>query len=58
MEQLLAIANDVGIAHWRVSSRRPGADVRDEFDGVLVITFAPDGRCREHREWFSHRETN
>jgi ketosteroid isomerase-like protein len=54
----LAVADGVGIAHWRVRSRRPGASVRDEYDGVLVITFAIDGRCSEHREWFSHRETN
>jgi SnoaL-like protein len=24
--------------------------------GILTIAFAPDGRCREHREWFSQRE--
>ena len=52
----LAIAGDRGIAHWRVSSRSPGADVRDQWDGVLLLSFARDGRCTEHREWLSHRQ--
>jgi hypothetical protein len=54
----LAVEGDVGIAHWKVASRRPGAEERDEYDGILLITFAADGRCREHREWFSHRTTD
>ena len=30
--------------------------VRVEYDGVLVVRFAPDGRCSEHREWYFRRE--
>lgn len=51
----LAMSEDVGVAHWRVRSRSPGAPARDEWDGVLVLRFAPDARCAEHREWLSHR---
>jgi hypothetical protein len=29
-----------------------------EYDGILAITFAPDGWCVEDREWFSHRTTD
>ena len=54
----LAVEGELGIAHWRVVSRRDGAKERDEYDGILAITFAPDGRCVEHREWFSHRTTD
>jgi ketosteroid isomerase-like protein len=54
----LAVEGDVGIAQWRVRSRRSGATERDEYDGILVITFAREGRCVEHREWFSHRTTD
>jgi hypothetical protein len=54
----LAVEGDLGIAHWRVVSRRTGASERDEYDGILAITFGADGRCREHREWFSHRTTD
>jgi SnoaL-like protein len=54
----LAVEGELAIAHWRVVSRRDGAKERDEYDGILAITFAPDGRCVEHREWFSHRTTD
>jgi ketosteroid isomerase-like protein len=52
----LAVVGNVGVAHWRVSSRTPAAGGRREWDGILLITFAPDGRCREHREWWSARQ--
>jgi ketosteroid isomerase-like protein len=52
----LAVSGDVGIAHWKVRSRLPDKGTRFEIDGILVISFAADGRCREHREWYSHRE--
>jgi ketosteroid isomerase-like protein len=26
-----------------------------EVDGILVLRFADDGRCREHREWYVAR---
>jgi hypothetical protein len=54
----LAVSGDGGIAHWRVTSRIPGESARTELDGILLITFAPDGRCREHREWFSQRKVD
>jgi uncharacterized protein (TIGR02246 family) len=54
--EVLAVTGDVGIAHWRVSSRTPGASKTGEIDGILLIGFAEDGRCREHREWYSRRE--
>jgi hypothetical protein len=25
-------------------------------DGVLVISFGSDGRCRDHLEWYERRE--
>jgi uncharacterized protein (TIGR02246 family) len=53
---VIALEGDVGVAHWRVTTQLPADTVRVEQDGVLVITFAPDGRCREHLEWFDRRE--
>ena len=35
---------------------RTGDGEQTEWDGILTIAFAPDGRCREHREWFSRRD--
>jgi uncharacterized protein (TIGR02246 family) len=53
---VIAVDGDVGVAHWRVTTQLPGDPIRVEQDGVLVITFADDGRCREHVEWFDRRE--
>ena len=47
---------DTGIAHWNVKARSEGQAGRTEWDGILLITFAPDGRCRDHREWQVRRE--
>jgi hypothetical protein len=55
--EILALEGDTGIAHWNVRARIQGGTARGEWDGVLLITFAPDGRCREHREWLVRRET-
>jgi ketosteroid isomerase-like protein len=54
--EILAVEGDTGIAHWNVRARGEGEAVRSEWDGILWITFAPDGRCREHREWLVRRE--
>jgi len=32
------------------------AETGVEYDGVLMVRFAPDGRCAEHREWYFRRE--
>lgn len=53
---VVAIEGNTGVAHWNVSARTAGDAGRREWDGVLVIEFGPDGRCHEHREWFSQRQ--
>ena len=54
--EILAVEGDTGIAHWNVKATSEGQSARGEWDGILWITFAPDGRCREHREWLVRRE--
>ena len=51
-----SVEGDTGIAHWNVKATSEGQAARGEWDGILWITFAPDGRCREHREWLVRRE--
>jgi hypothetical protein len=51
----LAVNGDVGAAHWNVRSRSVAGSLR-EWDGILVITFDANGKCREHREWYSVRD--
>jgi uncharacterized protein (TIGR02246 family) len=53
---VIAVEDATGVAHWNVVARPADGATRWEWDGVLVIEFGPDGRCREHREWFSQRE--
>jgi uncharacterized protein (TIGR02246 family) len=53
---VLSADSDRAIIHWHVFTRNVGDPVRVEYDGVLVVRFAPDGRCAEHREWYFRRE--
>jgi hypothetical protein len=54
--EVLAAEGETGIAHRNVKARSEGEPHRVEWDGILLITFAPDGRCRDHREWLVRRE--
>ena len=54
--EVLSVHDDQAIIHWHVFTRNVGDPVRVEYDGVLVVRFAPDGRCSEHREWYFRRE--
>ena len=54
--EVLAIEGDLGVGHGNVRARSLGQNVRDEWDGILLITFAGDGRCRDHREWYARQE--
>jgi SnoaL-like protein len=54
--EILAFEGETGIAHWNVRARPEGEPHRAEWDGILLITFAPDGRCLDHREWLVRRE--
>ena len=53
--EVLAAEGETGIAHWNVKARSEGEPHRVEWDGILLITFAPDGRCLDHREWLVRR---
>ena len=54
--EVLAVEGDIGIVEWNVKATDPDSGVRTEMDGILHLTFASDGRCRRHREWFRTRE--
>jgi uncharacterized protein (TIGR02246 family) len=56
VSEVLAIDGDLVVAHWNVKATDPSTGTRSEMDGVLLLRFAPDGRCRDHREWFARRE--
>lgn len=54
--EIVTVDGDLAVAHWRVRARFGGAAQRTEMDGLLLLRFTPDGRCREHREWYVTRE--
>jgi ketosteroid isomerase-like protein len=54
--EILAVNGEIGIARWNVKARSEGGAARSEWDGILLTTFSPDGRCRDHREWQVRRE--
>jgi uncharacterized protein (TIGR02246 family) len=54
--RVLAVEGDTGVVEWNVRATDPDSGVRTEMDGILHLTFAPDGACRAHREWFLRRE--
>jgi ketosteroid isomerase-like protein len=45
--EVVAVAGDTAVIHWAVSF---GGHA---MDGVLIVRFDADGRCREHREWYA-----
>ncbi len=54
--EVLGVDGDRAFVHWNVFTQNVGDPVRVEYDGVIHLRFAPDGRCCEHREWFFRRE--
>jgi hypothetical protein len=53
--EVIAVAGEVGVIHWKVSFRDGGA--LTTMDGVLIVRFDEHGRCREHREWYVEQRT-
>jgi ketosteroid isomerase-like protein len=48
---------DTGIARWHCSFVRVPTGVHVELDGMFVLTFDEEGKCRELREWWHRVET-
>lgn len=56
LAQPLAVDGNRGIAHWHSTFKRIPSNQRVELDGILVIEFAEDGRCKDLREWWHKRQ--
>ena len=54
---VLSVAGDVGIAHWRATFVRLPARSSVRLDGALAAQFDSAGRCAEFREWWHRQET-
>lgn len=54
---ILAEDGRMGIAHWRAEFTRVSSGVLVELDGVFLLEFADDGRCRDLKEWWHVKST-
>jgi uncharacterized protein (TIGR02246 family) len=52
--EILSVAGDVGIARWWAEYARASSGARARLDGIFLLEFDADGRCRTLREWW-HR---
>jgi ketosteroid isomerase-like protein len=52
-----SMEGDTGIARWRASFVRVPSGMHVELDGIFVLRFDGDGKCRELREWWHRAET-
>ena len=48
---ILGMDGDLGFVHWHATSTRTATGEQRVGDGIFMLTFAPDGRCKELREW-------
>jgi hypothetical protein len=55
--RILAVQAPTVIAHWSASLRRTANGTRVKLDGVFVLEFTDEGRCRTLREWWHRDET-
>jgi hypothetical protein len=55
-QEILAVADDTGIARWWASFRSTSSGEPGELDGIFVIRMGADGLCKEFREWWHYRE--
>ena len=54
---VVAVQDGLVVARWWASFTRIGSGEQVELDGIFMLRFAADGRCRELREWWHARDT-
>jgi len=54
--EILALSGDRGIARWWAEYTRLPKGTRAGLDGIFLLDFADDGRCRSLLEWWHRRE--
>jgi ketosteroid isomerase-like protein len=55
--EVYVVDGDIGIARWHCSFIRVPTGAHVELDGVFVLTFDEEGKCRELHEWWHRVET-
>jgi hypothetical protein len=55
--EVLAGGENYGIAHWWCSFLRPPGTAFIKLDGIFVLEFDGEGRCKSLREWWHRQES-
>lgn len=50
--EVIAVKDDVGIAHWNAKLTAASTGQRVELDGIFVLRFGEDGLVSELKEWW------
>ena len=53
--EILAFTDASAIAHWWASFVRVSTSARISLDGILLLAFDDEGKCKELREWWVRR---
>jgi ketosteroid isomerase-like protein len=54
---VLAEDGPMAMAHWHAVFTRVSSGVSVELDGIFLLEFAEDGRCRDLKEWWHAKST-
>ena len=49
--EVMAVSGEMAFVHWWGTTTRVPSGERSKGDGMFVLYFHDDGRCRELREW-------
>jgi hypothetical protein len=50
--EALSVSGDTGIAHWSAMFDVAPDGTKIELNGIFVLEFDADGKCRRLREWW------
>jgi len=53
---VLAIAKEVGVAHWQASLIRTPPGLSTKLDGIFVIQLNAEEKCTSLREWWHKQQ--
>ena len=54
--QIIALTGDTAVAHWSASFTRIPSNSKVKLDGIFMLTFGEDNRCKSLREWWVRQE--
>jgi len=50
---IISVADNVGVAHWSASFTRTDEGIRDDMDGIFVVSLNDKNLCTEFHQWWA-----